>query len=121
MGSKKSSFHISDEFNGKGNKVYLRASQFKTYDPSSTKSVKPIRKFTGLVQKAEGAMPIMIVASTKAGPLLSAIGAVASVGRVIVTKDETKGKYKMDFDISKIQLTTGSYLHKSKTKQGQMK
>lgn len=40
MGSKKSSFHMGDEFNGKGEKVYLRATTCKTYEPLSQENVR---------------------------------------------------------------------------------
>ena len=59
MGSKKSSFHMGDEFNGKGEKVYLRATTHKTYQPLSQENVRLTPDFKQCVPKAVGAMPAM--------------------------------------------------------------
>ena len=40
MGSRESSFHIGDGFNGKGKKVYITASTYKTYEPLSQENVR---------------------------------------------------------------------------------
>lgn len=115
----KSSFHIGDEFNGKGEKVYLKASKHNAFEPPKCQRVKPTPQFTSVVQKAVGAMPSMNSANENNSLLAKATGAVASVGRVAVTKDEKKVEYVVSFKVSKEQLTTGSYLHKSSMKAKQ--
>lgn len=109
----KSSFHISDEFNGKGEKVYLRASQHNVVDPPKKEKVRLTPQFTSVVQKAVGAMPLTNSVNEKNNLLAKAVGAVATVGRIAVTKDEKSDKYVVSFKVSKEQLTTGAYLHKS--------
>ncbi len=59
MGSKKSSFHMGDEFNGKGEKVYLRATTCKTYEPLSQENVRLTPDFKACVPKVLGAVPLM--------------------------------------------------------------
>lgn len=115
----KSSFHIGDEFNGKGEKVYLKASKHNVVEPPKNQKVRLTPQFTNVVQKAAGAMPSMNSANENNSLLAKATGAVASVGRVAVTKDEKKGEYVVSFKVSKEQLTTGSYLHRSSMKAKQ--
>lgn len=112
----KSSFHIGDEFNGKGEKVCLRASKRNVVEPPKKQKVRLTPQFTSVVQKAAGAMPSMNVPSENNSLLAKATGSVASVGRVAVTKDEKTEEYVVSFKVSKEQLTTGSYLHKSSAK-----
>lgn len=115
MGSKKSSFHMGDEFNGKGETVYLRATTHKTYEPLSQENVRLTPDFKQYAQKVTGAVPLMNTAGEgDIGALLKAVGALAGAGQIIVRKDETTGKYLMSFNISKMRLTNGSYLHKKK-------
>lgn len=115
----KSSFHIGDEFNGKGEKVYLKASNHNVFEPPKRQRKKPTPQFTSVVQKAVGAIPAVNLPSENSSFLAKATGAVASVGRVVVTKDEKKGEYVVSFKVSKEQLTTGSYLHRSSMKAKQ--
>ena len=86
MGEKKSSFHIGNEFNGKGKKVCLRATQHNTYPPLSQENVRVTPDF---------------------GP---------SVGQVVVKKDDKTGKYKTELSVRKAYLTSGSYLYSNKKK-----
>ena len=117
MGSKKSSFHMGDEFNGKGEKVYLRATTHKTYQPLSQENVRLTPDFKQCVPKAVGAMPTMGNASAGSSSTLSkAVGALAAAGRIIVQKGSAEGTYQISFSISKMRLTDGYYLHKKKAK-----
>lgn len=118
MGSAKSSFHISDEFNGKGKKIYLRASEFNTYEKlPQGKKVRRTPQFTQMIQKAEGAMPVINVVNGNANLSLKAIGAMACVGKVAVTKDGRDGKCLVNFNVSRVQLTSGGYLHRGSQKK----
>lgn len=108
----KSSFHISDEFNGKGEKVYLSASVHNAVEPPKSQKVRPTPQFTNVVQKAVGAMPSMNSVSENNNLFVKAMGAVVNVGRVAVTKDEKSENYVVSFKVNKKQLTTGAYLHK---------
>lgn len=117
MASKKSSFHMGDEFNGKGEKVYLRATTHKTYEPLSQENVRLTPDFKQCVPKAIGAIPAMGNAGGgSSGTLSKAVGALAAAGRIIVQKGSAEGKYLISFHISKMRLTDGSYLHKKKAK-----
>ena len=116
MGSKKSSFHMGDEFNGKGEKVYLRATTCKTYEPLSQENVRLTPDFKAFVTKVLGAVPFM-EAGGDLGSLAKAAGALAAVGQTIIKKDSETGKYQISFRVSKMRLTNGSYLHQSKKKK----
>ena len=116
MGSKKSSFHMGDEFNGKGEKVYLRATTHKTYQPLSQENVRLTPDFKQCVPKAVGAMPVMNAGDKSAGIVLKALGGIPSVGQVIVKKDDKTGKYKTELLVRKAYLTSGSYLYSNKKK-----
>lgn len=116
MGEKKSSFHMGNEFNGKGKKVYLRATQHNTYPPLSQENIRVTPDFGQYAQQAVGAMPIMNSGDKSAGAALKALGGMPCVGQVIVKKDAKTGKYKTELIVRKTQLTTGAYLYSNKKK-----
>ena len=116
MGEKKSSFHMGNEFNAKGKKVYLRATQHNTYPPLSQENVRVTPDFGQLAQQAVGAMPVMNSGNESAGIAMKALGGIPCVGQVIVKKDEKTGKYETELTVRKTQLTTGSYLYSNKKK-----
>ena len=116
MGEKKSSLHMGNEFNGKGKKVFLRATQQNTYPPLPQKNVRMTPNFGQYAQKAVGAMPVMHSSGKDADTALKALGSIPCVGQVIVKKDDKTGKYKAELTVRKMQLTTGAYLHSNKRK-----
>ncbi len=116
MGEKKSSFHMGNEFNGKGKKVCLRATQHNTYLPFSQENVRVTPDFGQYAQQAIGAMPVMNSGDKSAGIALKALGGIPSVGQVIVKKDGKTGKYKTELVVRKAHLTSGSYLYSNKKK-----
>ena len=116
MGRKKSSFHMGDEFNGSGKKVYLRATQHNTYAPLSQENVRLTPDFSQYTLQAVGAMPVQNAGGKGAVAALKALGSMPCVGQVIIQKDGKTGKYRTKFIVRRIQLTTGSYLHSSKRK-----
>lgn len=109
MGSKKSSFHMGDEFNGKGEKVYLRATAYKTYEPLSQENVQLTPDFSECVPMALGAVPLM------GGAGGGSAGAAA--GQVTIQRGSGEGEYLTSFRISRKRLTNGAYLHQSKQKK----
>lgn len=118
MGGKKSSFYISDEFNGNGKNIYLRATTRKTYTPLSEKDVRLTPDFKEFVQQAIEAVPLVNNPQSEyAEVALKVVGSLASTGQVMVKKDESTGDYDLSFNMVKIRLTTGSYLHESKNKK----
>lgn len=116
MGEKKSSFHIGNEFNGKGKKVCLRATQHNTYPPLLQENVRVTPDFGQYAQQAVGAMPVMNAGDKSAGIVLKALGGIPSVGQVVVKKDDKTGKYKTELSVRKAYLTSGSYLYSNKKK-----
>ncbi len=116
MGEKKSSFHMGNEFNGKGKKVYLRATQHNTYPPLLKENVRVTPDFGQFAQQAVGAIPVMNSGDKSAGIAMKALGAIPSVGQVIVKKDDKTGKYKTELVLRKTHLTSGSYLYSNKNK-----
>lgn len=112
MGKKKSSFHMGDEFNGNGQKVYLRPTQHHTYTPLSQQGVKLTPDFSQFVPKAIGAIPVGCKsANTESKTALKALGGIPSVSQVMIEKDAKTGSYQMKGRVRRRQLTTGSYLH----------
>lgn len=116
MAKKKSSFHMGDEFNGNGKKTYLRATQHNTYAPLPQNNVRLTPNFNMFVPVAIGALPIATEEeATQEDDVGKATGSVANVGKVDVKK-KTKGRgYDVKFEIGKIQLTDGAYLHSKAT------
>lgn len=121
MAKNKSSFHMGDEFNGSGKKTYLRATQHNKYKPLSQENVRLTPDYTQCLPKAVGALPLIMNPAQKgATAMLKALGGMPGMTQVIISKDKCTGKYQTSFVVRKIQLTTGSYLHKSQ-KQNEKK
>lgn len=116
MGKKKSSFHMGDEFNGSGKKVYLRATKHNTYPPLSQENIRLTPDFSQYTLCAVGAMPVINAGAKGSVAALKALGSIPCVGQVIIQKDGKTGKYRTKFIVRRIQLTTGAYLHSSKRK-----
>lgn len=118
MGNKKSSFHMGDEFNGKGEKVCLQAASCKTYEPLSQENVQLTPDFRQCVPKALGAVPLMGGAGGgSAGTAAKAAGALAAAGQVTVQRGDGEGEYLTSFSVSRKRLTNGAYLHQNKQKK----
>lgn len=112
MGKKKSSFHMGDEFNGNGQKVYLRPTQHRTYTPLSQQGVRLKPDFSQFVPKAIGAIPVGCKsANVDSKTALKALGGIPSVSQVMIKKEKKTGTYKGEFRVRKKQLTTGGSLH----------
>lgn len=123
MGKKKSSFHMGDEFNGNGQKVYLRPTKHNTYEPLSQQNVRLTPNFSQYVPKAIGAIPVGCKSTHSDNKVaLKAIGGIPSMSQVIVKKDKKKGIYKGEFRVRKKQLTTGGSLQeKNSAPRGKIK
>lgn len=118
MGSKKSSFHMGDEFNGKGEKVCLRAASYRTYEPLSQENVRLTPDFSQCVPQALGAVPLVGEAGGgSAGTAALAAGALAAVGQITVQRGSGEGEYLTGFSVSRKRLTNGAYLHQNKQKK----
>lgn len=118
MGSKKSSFHMGGEFNGKGEKVYLKAATYRTYEPLPQDNVQLTPDFRQCVPMALGAIPLTGGAGGgSAGALAKAAGALAAAGQVTVQRGDREGEYLTGFSISRKRLTNGAYLHRNKRKK----
>ena len=76
---------MGDEFNGKGEKVYLRATTCKTYEPLSQENVRLTPDFKAFVTKVLGAVPFA-EAGGDLGSLAKAAGAFAAVGQTIIKR-----------------------------------
>lgn len=122
MAKNNSSFHMGDEFNGSGKKTYLRATQHNTYEPLSQENVRLTPDFRPCLSKVVGAMPLIMNPALKGiDTAMKVLGSLPSMTQVIISKDTSTGKYQMSFLVRKIQLTTGSYLHKSQKESGKNK
>lgn len=115
MGKKKSSFHMGDEFNGNGQKVYLRPTQHRTYTPLSQQGVRLTPDFSQFVPKAIGAIPVGCKsANVDSKTALKALGGIPSVSQVMIKKEKKTGTYKGEFRVRKKQLTTGGSLQEKR-------
>lgn len=113
MGKKKSSFHMGDEFNGNGQKVYLRPTKHNTYEPLSQQNVRLTPDFTQFVPRALGALPlVMNPLNDTAMSGAKALGGIPEIGQVIIEKETKTGSYRMRARVRRKQLTTGSHLHR---------
>ena len=116
MAKKKSSFHMGDEFNGSGKKTYLRATQHNTYAPLPQHNVRLTPDFSKYVPVAIGGIPISTEeGTTQEDGVGEAMGSVPNVSEVAVRKKKNGKGYKAKFEVGKIQLTDGSYLHPKAT------
>lgn len=116
MAKKKSSFHMGDEFNGSGKKTYLRAIQHNTYAPLPQHNVRLTPNFSRFVPVVIGGIPISTEeVTTQEDGVGEAMGSVPNVSEVEVRKKKNGKGYKAKFEVRKIQLTDGSYLHPKTT------
>lgn len=111
MGRGKSSFNMSNGFNGYGDKTYLKAREYNTYFPLSQENVRPTPDFGQFVQKALGGIAITD-SSYNSKLLLKALGGVSSATPIQIKKDKVTGKYLLSYHISSTTaFTSGAYLH----------
>lgn len=116
MAKKKSSFHMGDEFNGSGKKTYLRATQHNTYAPLPQHNVRLTPDFSKYAPVAIGGIPISTEeGTTQEDGVGEATGSVANVSKAMVRKRKNGKGYRVKFEIGKIQLTDGAYLHSKAT------
>ncbi len=116
MAKKKSSFHMGDEFNGSGKKTYLRATQHNTYAPLPQHNVRLIPNFSRFVPVAIGGIPISTEeGTTQEDGVGETMGSVPNVSKVEVRKKKNGKGYRVKFEVGKIQLTDGAYLHSKAT------
>jgi len=107
---------MGDEFNGRGKKTYLRATQHNTYAPLPQHNVRLTPNFNKFVPVAIGALPIATEeGTTQEDGVGKAAGSVAAVGKVAVKKKTKSKGYNVKFEVGKIQLTDGSYLRSKAT------
>lgn len=116
MAKKKSSFHMGDEFNGSGKKTYLRATQHNTYAPLPQHNVRLTPNFSRFIPVAIGGIPISTEeGTTQEDGVGEALGSVPNVSEVEVRKKKNGKGYRVKFEVGKIQLTDGAYLHSKAT------
>lgn len=117
MKNRRSSFHMGDEFNGNGEKVYLHATEYKNYSPLSQENVRLTPNFEFCMQKMLGAVPMLINSTNKKEYIvLKALGGIVHIEQVIVKKNMDTGEYFTNYRLKKIRLTNGSYLYKKARK-----
>lgn len=110
MGKKQSSFHMGDEFNGNGEIRYLKGTQPGLHPPMSQENVHLTPDFGTYLLKVLGSMPAVINPIGVNPALLALLGSMASVNKVIITKDSVTGNYIFKFNVTSNQdLTDGSY------------
>lgn len=112
MGKKKSSFHMSDEFNGYGGTRYLKGKNPRINPPLSQENIRLSPDFGNYLIKMLGSIPVIINPANINPVLLTLLGAMASVNQIIITKDPVTGNYVFKFNvINRHDLTDGSYLN----------
>lgn len=112
MSNKKTSFHMGNEFNGYGEKVYLKASRFGSHPTLSQDNVRLTPNYNKFLTIVLGALPtVMNPVNLEQDVLLKALGAIAGMSRVIVKKNPETGEYTIEIPVKKMNIETGSYLH----------
>lgn len=106
MSGKKSSFHMSNEFNGKGEKTYLTATEYNSYEPLSQENVRLTPDFSQAIPKALGGMSVVINPNAANQLLLKALGGIAVANQVIIGKDVKTGEYTFRYQVSSLNEFT---------------
>lgn len=109
----KSSFHMENEFNGYGDKIYLKGLQKSAYAPLSQKNVCLTRDFSGLVLNALGGIPVILNTRTATVERLEvAIAGISMLNRVLVIKSKNEKFYSFKIQVASDQeVTDGSYFY----------
>jgi len=110
MNKKRSSFHMSDEFNGYGDVRYLKGSRPGIHSPVSQENVCLTPDFGSYLLKMLGCIPMVINPANVNPVLLYFLETMACVNQVIITKDPVTGNYAFKFNtISSNDFTDGAY------------
>lgn len=108
---KKSSFRMENEFNGYGEKTYLKASERKTYVPLPQGEVRLTPDFSELIPKMLGIIPVANdPKSANNIIIMKSLGGVAIANQVVLKKGGASGEYIPHVQVASRGLTTGSYL-----------
>jgi len=111
MGSKNGSFHMSNEFNGYGQKTYLAAAQYNSYPALSQENIRLTPDFGSALTKALGGQAVMINASSGNPMLLKILGGLSSANQIVIGKDQSTGQYLFSYAVSgSNEFTNNSYL-----------
>ncbi|GLC81711.1 hypothetical protein [Lacrimispora brassicae] len=120
MGNKNSSFHMSNEFNGYGQKTYLTASQYNSLPALSQENVRLMPDFGSSIAKALGSMPVVINANSDNHMLLKALGGMSSANQIVVGKDNMTGQFLFSYNVSASnEFANNSYLLASQNNSAQ--
>lgn len=77
MSNGKSSFLMSNNFNGYGDKTYLNGFQRRIYTPLSQENVHRTRDFSGFILRANGGVPFILDAlAANVGLMVRAAGVI---------------------------------------------
>ncbi|ANU48243.1 hypothetical protein ADH76_11605 [Enterocloster clostridioformis] len=108
--NKRSSFSMSNRFNGYGDKTYIKAIETKTYMPLSQKDVRRTPDFSGLVPKMLGIKSVVIDPRNMNDIVMTSLGGEAIANKVIIEKNKLSEGYSTNVQIAGLGMSTGSYL-----------
>ena len=108
--NKRSSFSMSNRFNGYGDKTYIKAIETKTYMPLSQKDVRRTPDFSGLVPKMLGIKSVVIDPRNMNDIVMTSLGGEAIANKVIIEKNRLSEGYSTNVQIAGFGMSTGSYL-----------
>ena len=111
MAKNNSSFYMSNEFNGHGQKTYLSATQYNNYSPLSQTDIRLTQDFGQCIQKVLGSLTVMTNPDPNSRILLKALGGISSANQVIIGKNAATGQYTFSYNISAAnEFSNDSYL-----------
>lgn len=121
MAKKTSSFHMSNEFNGHGQKTHLSATQYNSYSPLPQTDIRLTKDFGQSIPKALGGLAAMINPDLDAGILLKALGGLSTANQVIIGKGAAAGQHTFSYNISAAnEFSNDSYLIANATNNSQI-
>lgn len=121
MAKKNSSFHMSNEFNGHGQKTYLSAAQYNSYSPLPQTGIRLTQDFGQSIPKVLGSLAVMNHPNPDSGILLKALGGVSTAKQVIIGKNAATGQYTFSYNISAAnEFSNGSYLLANASKNSEI-
>ncbi|GEM_PF-5884806 len=123
MGKKQGSVRLSYEINGKGQKTYLRATNWKVFDNKlSQENVQLTPKFDNQIEKMYGSMTTMNGASDNNALMVKALGSESRSNVINVRRDASTGAFMFNYPNNLGNgFTNDSYLYATSTRSTKVK
>lgn len=108
MKNKKSSFQIGNQFNGYGDKIYLKADPVEIL-PISQADIKLMPDYSQFTLYATGSNPIVLNPKNINLTVNSMLGAVPALSQVTLIKENDNNRYIANYNVTTCGFTDASY------------